>query len=79
MKLQNDITIDLNGNCTVFGMNAHKLWINGNFPRTQQGSNKFFAFELVGEKWLLRAAQSTMTGISHYISEDRVLVDVSNA
>ena len=82
----NTIDVDENGNCTVFGTDAHELWNYGrgaDFPRKPYATNRFFVFERnelpYGTRWIMRAAQSSREGALRYMDgHGRVLVSIAN-
>lgn len=75
----NTIDVDANGNSTVYGDIAHKVFNygRGEYPRTVQGYNRFFVIEHLNGKNIVRAAQPTMNTALEYVHEDSVLVCVA--
>lgn len=78
-----EISVDANGNSTVFGAMAHRLWNygRGDYPKAKAANNAHFVLELretvTGERWVMVAAQSSRAIAEKYCDKsDRVLVSV---
>lgn len=80
--MNNEIIVHKDQCFTLVGALAHKLAFESRseVPCFQAGRNKFFVMEApqsIGDFWILRAGQSTREGALRYMTENRVLVDVS--
>lgn len=76
IKLDDQITINADGNLTVFGAHAHRLYFahGCSVPAAlcePTNPNSFFVLEVDGT---VRAAQTTLEGALTYMDHDRVLV-----
>jgi len=84
--MTNEIIINADGCKTVCGHMAHLLWNYGNgnfFPQKKCAKNNFYVLDFVefpqGFRWDIVAGQETREGAEKYMTENRVLVDVTNA
>jgi hypothetical protein len=83
--VENEILIDPQGNATVCGSIAHRLWnyCQGQFPRVKCCENNFYVMELIefpqGPRWGTRAAQTERERAVNYMTSESVLIDVTNA
>ena len=76
---ENQITVDSNGNCTVIGALAHKLYFTGGFPRARCSKNVCYVYEFndlpQGWRWEIVEWHEKLI----QVDPNQVLVDVSNA
>lgn len=79
--ITNEISIDHNGNCTVVGALAHRLWVDKQFPTLIVSANRFYVLEksCLPKLWDVKAAQTTRRGALRYMTDTRVLVNLSDA
>lgn len=83
MNVMSTIDVDKNGNSTVYGEYAHRLWdyCNGSYPRKACGKNRFFVLEIAempyGTRWDMKASQETKEGALRYMDiPGRVLISI---
>jgi hypothetical protein len=84
--MTNEIIVSADGSKTVCGRIAHLLWNYGKgdcFPQIKCSKNNFYVLAFVelpqGFRWEIVAGQETREGAEKYMTQNRVLVDVTNA